>query len=70
MASEHCTIRQTALPSLSDHKVIRERFSVKRGCEREGFILARKDEIFKYNLYLGYNNHYRGYYVATKTATN
>ena len=41
MASEHCTIRQTALPSLSDHKVIRERFSVKRGCEREGFIVAK-----------------------------
>ena len=44
MASEHCTIRQTALPSLSDHKVIRERFSVKRGCEREGFIVAVKEE--------------------------
>ena len=46
MASEHCTIRQTALPSLSDHKVIRERFSVKRGCEREGFILAEKEILF------------------------
>src|SRR3989338_2258368 len=41
MASEHCPIRQTALPSLSDYKVIRERFSVKRGCEREGFIVAK-----------------------------